>query len=263
MNFSEAKQEFDLRYYRWSLDQFEREIECSFSMLRRFKFGSPKSTCDFMTKLCREDQSTLARSLVKRMHPRAVRILGEEESDKELRLREKRDGSFTGDAGFAAEVSARRRSGERLNFAKRGQIKKALINEFLEKFGSACIDLDNVGHDPEVEFKMNIAGWIVTSFFDFGAKGMVFYYSHSIASQERFDYVGVKWPMLMGSMISFNSALGISSQTEWEYVLPDDIQGVVQFAVALCGRFFEALPMLLEGLNPTGLTPDQLDIPGF
>jgi len=77
MNFSEAKRQFDIRYYLWATSEFQREIEESFPVLRSFKAGSAWKTYQFMLQLSKDDQLILARSLLKRFHPNAVKALGE------------------------------------------------------------------------------------------------------------------------------------------------------------------------------------------
>ena len=49
--------------------------------------------------------------------------------------------------------------------------------------------------------------------------------------------------------ISYLSALGITSQTEWEDVTEDDAPEVATTVAKLCGKFLNALPVLLP-LHP-------------
>src|ERR1035437_5763871 len=94
MNFSKAQQEFQVRYYLWATSEWEKEINESLPNLRSFKSGTIWKTYQFMRLLDKNEQLTLARGLLKRFHPDAVKILGESCSPEEETLRQKRDGFF-------------------------------------------------------------------------------------------------------------------------------------------------------------------------
>ena len=94
MTPSEAKGEFQIRYYLWSISEFEKEIEESFPNLRLFKAGSVWKTYQFMLRLDKRDQLTLAHALLKRFHHDAVKALGENCSPEEQLLRSRCDEFF-------------------------------------------------------------------------------------------------------------------------------------------------------------------------
>jgi hypothetical protein len=52
-----------------------------------------------------------------------------------------------------------------------------------------------------------------------------------------------------GPFISFNSWFGISSQTQWSYLVDEDIEPACDAAIKFCGYFFEVAPKLLKGLE--------------
>jgi len=94
MNFSKAQQEFQVRYYLWATSEWEKEINESFPNLRSFKTGTVWETYQFMQLLGKSDQLTLARGLLKRFHPDAVKTLSESCSNEEESLRWRRDNFF-------------------------------------------------------------------------------------------------------------------------------------------------------------------------
>jgi hypothetical protein len=94
VTFSEAKQEFAIRYYLWASSDFEREINASFPNFHSFKTGAVWELYQFMQQLSKSDQMTLARSLLKRFHPEAVKALDESCSVEEESLRWRRDNFF-------------------------------------------------------------------------------------------------------------------------------------------------------------------------
>lgn len=114
MTFSEAKREFDIRYYLWSISEFEKEIEESFPTLRLFKTGTVWETLQFMRLLDRARQRTLAHALLKRFHPNAVAALGEITSAEEIALRSARDRfrDLRSTYGFIIELEATNRMAE-------------------------------------------------------------------------------------------------------------------------------------------------------
>jgi hypothetical protein len=89
MMFLQAQQEFEIRYYLWALSEFEKEIDESLSTLRTFKAGSFWRLRQFMSQLDQDEQLILARGLVKKVHEKAVRALGEYTSAEEKSLRSK------------------------------------------------------------------------------------------------------------------------------------------------------------------------------
>jgi hypothetical protein len=94
MNFSKAQQEFQVRYYLWSISEFEKEIEESFPNLRSFKAGYAWRIYQIIQQLNGKEQLTLAHGLLKRWHPDTAKILGENVSTEEEFLLSKCDEFF-------------------------------------------------------------------------------------------------------------------------------------------------------------------------
>lgn len=89
MTFSQAQQEFQIRYYLWATTEFEKEIDSSFPVLRTFKCGESWRLYQFMQRLERSEQVLLARGLLKKIHKDAVDTLREVRSDEENSICEK------------------------------------------------------------------------------------------------------------------------------------------------------------------------------
>jgi hypothetical protein len=263
MTFSEAKMEFDIRYYLWAISEFEKEIEEAFPTLRLFKAGSPWLTHQFMLTLSKSDQLVLARSLLKRFHPNAVKTLCETCSTEEESLRSQRGAAFDNIVSVGEEIRARKEAGEPVKLASKRKLRTVMTAQFKAAFGGECIDLACVDEEPDLRFKMQRAGWFVTTSFYFGRSKPVLSYMHGIASEEPLIYRPGIGPMVMGAMVSFNSYLGISSQTEWHYLTDEEVEPSCAAALTLCAHFFEVLPKLLEGLECDTVVPDGADIRGF
>jgi hypothetical protein len=262
MTFSEAKRRFDVRYYLWAIAEFEKEINGSFPILRLFKAGAAWKTYQFMLKLPKSEQLVLARGLLKRSHPNAVKTLGEDCSAEEKLLRSRRDAAFSNILRVGEEIRARENAGEPIKLASKRKLRKAMTAQFKAAFGSECIDLACVDEEPDVRFKMKRAGWIVNTFFYFGRSQPVLDYFHNIESEKTFPVNAGEMRMGIGGGMSFNSSLGIS-RTEWHYLTEEEIEPTCAVVVNLCAHFFEVLPELLKGLECDTVVPDGADIPGF
>ncbi len=257
MKFTAAKKEFDLRYYLWATSEFEREIEESFPTLRLFKAGSTWKTYQFMQQLAKSGQLNLAHSLLKRFHAEAVQALGESCSTEEELLRSRCDGFRLIPAGLDAEIEARRMAGEKIRFASKRKLRKVMTAQFKAAFGDECIGLACVDEEPDLRFKMRRSGWTVNTRFDFGRSETLLNYRQNVVSDQTIKYQGKEVAMVMGFLLSFNSKLGISSQTEWPYLMDEDIEPTCNAAIKLCGDFFEVAPKLLKGLEADKVTPDE------
>jgi len=254
MILSEIKQQFEIRYYLWATSEFEREIDELLPSLRLFQFGPVRELHHFMQKLDRDEQLNLAHSLLKRFHPEAVMALGENCSTEEESLRYRLDEfrrNPSGDinAGFAAK-----RCATEIKFASKRQLLKLMAQQFQNKFEGRCIESERtIQGDPRLEFQMNCCGWSVFTYFWFGQRESLIEYGHTISSEIVLDQHGpqgtYRAPFVISSMISFCSWLGISSQTQWQYLTIEDAGLACDTVTKLCGHFFEVAPKLLKGLE--------------
>jgi hypothetical protein len=255
--FSEAKREFDTRYYLWASSEFKREIGDGFPTLKSFKSGPAWETYQFMLKLSQSERLLLAHALLNRFHPNAVKDLNETLDSDEESLRTRRDAFPSNVLTFEDEVRARKKLGEEIKFASKAKLRKVMTAKFKTAFGAECIGLACVDEEPELAFKMKRAGWIVNTFFYFGRGQTVLNYSHNIESEQSFPYRGRQIGMGLAGMISFNSYLGIASQTEWTYITNEEVDLACSRVLNLCSHFFDLLPKLLKGLESETVTPDE------
>ncbi len=72
MTSSQAKREFQIRYFLWATSEFKDEIDKTFHNFRSFKDSHVWKLHRFMEKLNKSDQLCLASALLKRFHPEAV-----------------------------------------------------------------------------------------------------------------------------------------------------------------------------------------------
>lgn len=253
MTSSQAKTEFQIRYYLWAISEFKEEIEHSFQSFRSFKTGSAWKLQRFMEKLDRADQLLLASGLLKRFHPDAVRALNETCSPEEESLRNRLDAFRRTKAGLELEIAERRQAGEKLKFVGKRKLLNITSQAFQSAFGNSIeIDRDE-DHDPRLGFRMKCGPWTIYTNFWFGRKEPIISYFHGIATEKIFTLKGAGDPyeshFPVGMMISLCSWLGISSQTNWEYLQNEDVSVACDALLKLCSRFFEVAPKLLKGLE--------------
>jgi hypothetical protein len=253
MELSEAKLEFEIRYYWWAISEWEKEINESFPNLRLFKAGSFQHLHQFMQNLDKEEHLVLAHALLNRFHSSAVKKLGVITTEEEIALLEKRD-KFCGSSfqNEMEELQARRRAGEKIKFVSKTKLRKIMADKFTKAYGERCVKILGEGWDPW--FEMKFAGWIVPTGFTFGRSESMISYSHSIGSEAKIpipEFPPEVWPptMRLGLHISFGSWLGICNRTQWEHLLTEDVEPACDAVLKLCGRFFDVAPKLLKGLE--------------
>jgi hypothetical protein len=250
VTFPSAKQQFEIRYYLWAISESEKECKESFRTLRSFKAGPVWKFHQYVQTLDGNDQLAFLSARLKRFHPSAVQALEEQYSEQENSLLRRFDQFRQVPSTVDQEIQARTLAGEKVRFANKGKIRRVLSAKFKDAFGGQCLGLASANEEAELRFKMKCGGWVVDTFFDFGRHESMIQYSHSISSESTFEHRGTQIPsMIIGVFISFASWLGISSQTEWRYIMDEDIEPVSSAAVWLCDHFFKITPKLLKGLE--------------
>jgi hypothetical protein len=248
MTFSKAKQEFAIRHYLWGQSEFKKEIEESFPIMRSFKAGRFGKRYRFIQQLDRTEQLILASGLLKRANPDAVQALGESfTSGEEALLAKLREFNLRSE-GFEVDILARQRAGEKIKFANKAKLRRAILNQFKGTFGSECIDLAIVGLDPELNFKIKCCGWILNTYFEFNGVRKQIIYHHSITSEIAIEPDGVR-QIALGVPPNLLGWLGLRGDAQWEYLMDEDIQPVCDFIIQRCRYFFEIAPQILRGLE--------------
>jgi len=146
MNFSKAQQEFEIRYYYWAISEFEKEIGESFPILRTFKNGPIWEAHQFMQQIGKNQQLTLAKSLLKRTHPKAAKILNESLSDEDNSLLNKFD-NFRSQFHVPTGIDP---SGQKIKYVSKNKLRKAIETAFTKAYGSRCVKILTIeeGWDP-------------------------------------------------------------------------------------------------------------------
>jgi hypothetical protein len=145
-------------------------------------------------------------------------------------------------------------SGQKIKYVSKNKLRKAIEIAFTKAYGSRCVKILTIeeGYDPW--FEMKFAGWIITTSFSFGRYQSMISYQNSIRSEEKTpiqEYPPECWPpvMRLGGSSSLLSGLGIIGQAQWLSLKKEDVDEACEVVIKCCGRFFEAVPNLLKGLE--------------
>jgi hypothetical protein len=207
-------------------------------------------------------QAAEAGGLLQIFRADAAKVVGEPYMENDKSLLDKLDAIFQPiGSTFEEEIAARKKSGEKIRFAGKRKLQKAITIKFKDAFGDRCIDqeYDDIC-DPSSHFDMECCGWILRTNFWFGRGGSLINYSHTISSPTKISherYPEITAPtMLMGLCISFSSWLGITSQVEWEYLFNEEVETVCDSVIMHCRNFIDVAPKLLKGLEFANITAD-------
>jgi hypothetical protein len=221
----------------------------------RDSFREIRRAYGFMLQLEAANQPDLARFWLNQIDRVSLQILsGEAPIDETSVGSQIKSVLGTTPPGFEDEIDLRRKRGEKLKLIGKRKLLKITAERFQKAFNGLCIEtLREETIDPTLAFAMKVDGWVLKTSFWFGRNSTVLNYAHLITSDTVFDYNSSECedapPFILGSMISFNSYLGISSQTEWRYITEDDIEPIFAVLISLCRHFFDAVPTLLKGLQ--------------
>jgi hypothetical protein len=243
MNLSKIQQEFYIRYYLWSCEDFKREIRESFPYLQLFRTGVDWSLIQFMSRIGQDERLVLANGLLKKFHPEAVTFLKENLSQDELEMQSRFRTFSNIPSAMDQTVLARELSGEKIIYASRNKLRKAIIDSVAPVLGT-----DIIRFQDSVKIRTNCLGWNIETDFDFGGMSDQVRYGHSIVSRQRQEPYGIP-AISLGRFISLNSWLGLSSMTAWTYLVESDIEQVSDTIYRLCDHFIRAASNLLKGLE--------------
>jgi hypothetical protein len=192
--------------------------------------------------------------ILKMWNPEGTQLLGERWVEEAGELRQKLERMFRMlPPSRETEISARRSTGEKVKLAPKRKFRTTILRKFKQVFGSQCLELACVGLDPDLEFKMDCHGWLLSTHFDFTGKGPSHLsYWHSLTSPMPVNSGG-RLAALSNAPIAFAEWLGIG-QTHWDYLVDQDVEPTCDAAVELCGRFIQAAPKLVQGLDYESIT---------
>jgi len=238
----DAQFEFGKRYYQWALSDWKREIENDFPFLRSVK---EKLVLKMMEALDSNQRSTLAKALVKRhQQPEILAQYGDTFTEEEKRFAqlylEMVNGVVAGIVPLDDDTKKYYHDPKSLN---RRKLKNRVITVLTPVLGEKY---KNWGGREAWRYRTLIGPWELITYIDVGGRFHQLTYGHYIVAAET-EHVR------LAEAISLLSWLGISGQTDWEYLNDSDIQSTANTLAKICSHFLNTAPRLLEGLSPKSM----------
>lgn len=226
-----------MRYYRWALGDFRREIQEDFPFLRRIKGRASLRLLAAMEPLRREEQIRFSVALVKRFHPQALEVTGEYSTIEENELIRGYVDSILVPTRKEQEIDRQIQEGSLRLEVNKKELADLIKAELQPILGSPS----EVWGPGEWWYVTPIANWSVrTSVNVAGKSGYQLDYHHRVGIVAPPRYL-VQWTSVL-------SWLGISSQTIWDLLTKSDASEAARTLALLCSHFIQAVPGLLEGL---------------
>jgi hypothetical protein len=228
----------------------------------RDKFFQIREQYQYVPQLEKSGQLDVAQFWIQRLRTEAADVPGIGYFDNDKSLLSQLDAVFRLiPLTFEEQIAARKQAGEKIKFASKRKLQKAITEKFKIAFGDQCIDhrFDDE-YDLSSNFDIKCCGWILSTNFWFGRRESLINYSHGISSptkihHERHPEISAP-AMMMAQMLSFSSWLGITSQIQWEYLMNEDVEPTCDIVIKHCRHFFEVAPKLLKGLEFEKITAD-------
>jgi hypothetical protein len=227
---------------------------------KRDEFFDIRQKFQFVQQLTSEGQLDVAEFWLQHLRSDAAKVPGIGFFHNDESLLSQLDSIFKViGSTFDEQIAARKRDGEKIKFASKRKLQKAITEKFKAAFGNQCIDhrFDDE-NDLSSNFDIKCCGWILSTHFWFGRRESLINYSHGIFSPTRIhhpEHSEITAPaMRLALMISFSSWLGLTSQIQWEYLFNEDVDSACDAVLRHCRYFFEVAPKLLKGLEFENLT---------
>lgn len=226
-----VRDEFLIRFYRWSAEFSRREFEGNFPTIGRIKNPSLQKLIYFARSLIRTDRLLLCSALVKRGHQRAVELLEDFPSGKEELLFEKsRQARLT----FIREIDDARYKAV-IRRPRKVPLRKILLKRLAPVLGEPQM----IGDDrTEWTYSSQVRCWTVGTWIDTGGMRS-FGYHHAIDAQPA---------VYLHSSVSILGWMGIG-QTDWFGLDEDEYEEATKCLAQVCAICLNELPKLLDGLS--------------
>lgn len=232
MEIITARDELERRLYYWALEEWKREIDSDFALLRIINDQAVRVVLKLMEERDRDNQLALAAVLVKRNRRYWLDKWQETYSEEEKKLDQLHFDEY------------RRAKTERLTGIhpqERGKPLTAkrvisIIREPLERvLNSKCKK-----EGEEWYFETVLGQWTIRTSFFIHVKDCSLLYVHVICGPGNLGIIG------MGNFAEWLGAQGVF----WNYEGESDLPLVGEAMARACGYFLSAVPKLVEGLEP-------------
>lgn len=248
-----------LRYYEWSFEQAEKELEQDFPHVRRVKSSLVFLFLEFVEGHTRAETRDLMTGGIKRFQQRAAELRGESLTEKEQAIHRQFVDFFSEEiviqekpmTSFRVSRQERQlRDQELAGTLRFQQNKKNFREELKRKFHSA-------GFKAESEFSAGLnyceqfGDWYLMTTLDVSGKSQLTC-SHRLAARRTIDTCPTD--LLPGANLL--SWCGIHPNTRYDLIREDELDCVAESVLATYRIFRQFVPELLAGLHhfiPEGL----------
>ena len=232
MDISDLRDQFGLRYYEWALGDSAREVAEGFPLLRLVEDNQAARILEVLESLPGDELGMLSRALVKRFHARRLASLG-------LGI------SARGRAVLESSYAIRRTDEARRNTPPGNvslKIDRARLRTLIRQSMHPLFGKPAGRVSASVWwYSVQVNGWQLKTWIDTGSQYFQLSYSHTI------DGFDAKHELL--GHASILSWLGISGQTNWQFINDETAPIAADSLVKLCSHFASAAPGLLAGLE--------------
>jgi len=228
-----VRDEFEVRLYKWALMDAKREVDEDFNLLRRVKGASAMAFVAFAERLNAEDRLSLLYAQIKRRHLRAVELTKETIGRREEHLYNEESVSFRAGMAKGLGVSA---PPQKVKIPRK-ELRKLLMARFA---GRGFGEYDPWDLPGEWRYRLKVGSWIVETYIEVGATVRQLGYSHAIKGPEDV-------PLILHGLAAWFGAVG---NTDWDMLTKENLPESVDDLIVLCRHFLDAVPNLLDGLEP-------------
>jgi hypothetical protein len=178
-------------------------------------------------------------------------------TEEEQNLLDSFAGFFMKKSSLDEESDCGNQTGKPRRLANRLKIRKALVSQFLDSFGTRCVDM-KIEKEWDPQFRTKYNGWIVSTQLIIGPKSGDVRYRHIIESEARIPHPSN--PRINAPVSTLSS--GVTWIVNgWEDVFDGDVEEVGRALVRYVGYFFDVSPKLLKGLDLQLILPSVETLP--
>jgi hypothetical protein len=235
MNLETAKQIFEVRLYRWELQDIAREVEQGLPLISSIKGEASQRFSEAWDSLSAVERGVLPAALVKRVHPQACALTGEVITSQEQQAIERYRSLTSQPSKLAGEIFERRLSGQGpVKTLSRSKCAPGIKRELKKVLGAPRF-WKGSPNDPMYE--THIGPWLIWT--DVSVRQLPSYFHRIIATGHVYLHEGV-----------ISAITWLRGQVVWDLLLDDDDAAEAAISMAmLCAHFITAAPKLLDGLS--------------
>jgi len=250
MDLQTAEQERTIRFYRWALDEFMREHQQDYPLLRSMRDSAASGLIAYISTLSPQEAIILIAALVKRFHPTATALLGEAlSSDENARLAEWNRCSMSFISAQNQPILRRLESEKLTANTKR-------LKAFIVKGIKDILPDSSITEKQPFNFINSWGDWRVETDIDIHRRGgCVLTYRHLIYrldfSTTPIEGFGNHMPYTRVTSHGWTDILSWMGlgHSRWEVNFADEEEDIARTALQICKYFLDHLPDFLHGLN--------------